>query len=324
MSKNQQKHRGLRLAFIGLVILIAAAFIYHQIMDSLPAHQSKNSAQATVVDSHLDSLNSLSSAQSPDITLVNDGVINHSAIDNDEVINPKDYEQFWLWTPPKDDSKLSQAHTLYLLQGEISSHNVPYYRFNTDTDDTENEGVTENRNESRVQATLATLIPQGLGVRSLSDKKIWLVYRATSQEWSDEVMVQVVERLEKWQRAGNQVMGIQIDYDAPTYRLDKYAQLLKSIRQQLPAQYQLSVTGLLDWSNQADDAQFIQLSDAIDELVIQTYQGTTTLPNYARYLKKLESLPFDFKVGIIEGGQWQGTAFLEDNPHFKGYVVFLR
>lgn len=320
MSKNKQKYRGLRLAFIGLIILIVVAFIYHKITDSLPAHQPKNSAQPIVVDSHLNSLNSLNSAQSTDITLVNDGAINNSAIENQQVINPKDYEQFWLWTPPKDDSKLSQAHTLYLLQGEISPHKVPYYRFNTDTGETENEGVTENR----VQAALATLIPQGLGVRSLSDKKIWLVYRATSQEWSDEVMVQVIERLEKWQRAGNQVMGIQIDYDAPTYRLDKYAQLLKSIRKNLPEQYQLSVTGLLDWSNQADDPQFVQLSDAIDELVIQTYQGTTTLPNYAQYLRKLENLPFDFKVGIIEGGQWQGAAFLEDNPHFKGYVVFVR
>lgn len=320
MSKNQQKYKGLRLAFIGLVILIAATLIYHRITDSLPAHQSKNSAQATVVDNHLNSLNSLNSVQSPDITLVNDGAINNSAIDNKEVINPKDYEQFWLWTPPKDDLKLSQAHTLYLLQGEISPHKVPYYRFNTDTDGSESESVTENK----VQATLATLIPQGLGVRSLGGKNIWLVYRATSQEWSDEVMVQLIERLEKWQRAGNQVMGIQIDYDAPTYRLDNYAHLLKNIRQQLPAQYQLSVTGLLDWSNQADNAQFSQLSDVVDELVIQTYQGTTTLTNYVQYLKKLENLPFDFKVGIIEGGQWQGAAFLEDNPHFKGYVVFLR
>lgn len=236
---------------------------------------------------------------------------NTATIDHkDKIIHAKDYKQFWLWTPPEDDSKLSQAHTLYLLQGEISWHNIPYYRHST--------------SQNAVNAAPATLIPQGLGVRSLTDKKIWLVYRATSQDWSEEVMAQIIERLGKWQRAGNQVIGIQIDYDAPTYQLDKYAQLLRGVRQQLPAQYQLSVTGLLDWSNQAYDPQFMLLSDAIDELVIQTYQRTSTLPDYVQYLEKLENLPFDFKIGIIEGGQWQGAPFLENNPHFKGYVVFLR
>ena len=301
MRKNQQKYKGLLLAFIGLAILIAAAFMYHQIVTPLATDNSDKYQQTPLADSYLNNLHNVKSA---DLTLVNDSAI------NSEVIDPKDYEQFWLWTAPKDEKKISQAHTLYILQGEIRPDNIPYYR--------------PNINKNTVPAALATLTPQGLGVRSLSGKKIWLVYRATSQEWSDEVMAQLIDRLEKWQRAGNQVMGIQIDYDAPTYQLDKYAHLLRNIRQQLPAQYQLSVTGLLDWSNQADDPQFMQLIGAVDELVIQTYQGTTTLMNYSQYLKKLENLPFDFKVGIIEGGQWQGAAFLENNPHFKGYVVFLR
>ena len=293
MIKSQQKYKGLVLGFNCLIIMFFALFIYNQITSPASIHKSEKYQQIQAVDSHLNS------AQSS----------NTSAI-SDNVINPKDYEQFWIWTPPKDDSKLSQANMLYILQGEIRPSNLPYYRPNTD--------------ENAVHAALATLTPQGLGVRPLTGKKIWLVYRATSQEWSDDVMPQLIERLEKWQRAGNQVVGIQIDYDAPTYQLDKYAELLREVRKQLPAQYQLSVTGLLDWSNQAEDPQFMQLSDTVDELVIQTYQGTTTLTNYSRYLKKLEHLPFDFKIGIIEGGQWQGATFLEDNPHFKGYVVFLR
>lgn len=269
-------------------------FIYNHITSHSLTPHSGHHQQTQSVNSHIDNV------QSP----------NTDTAINDNIINPKDYEQFWIWTPPKDDNKIHRANTLYILQGDIRPTNIPYYRPNTD--------------ENTVQASLATLTPQGLGVRFLRGKKIWLVYRATSQEWSDNVMGQLINRLEKWQRAGNQVMGIQIDYDAPTYRLDEYAQLLKKIRQQLPAHYQLSVTGLLDWSNQAEDSQFIQLNDAIDELVIQTYQGTTTLTNYPQYLTKLENLPFNFKVGIIEGGQWRGAAFLEHNPHFKGYVVFLR
>ncbi|MGP4714761.1 MULTISPECIES: DUF3142 domain-containing protein [unclassified Psychrobacter] len=299
MINKQLKLKRFVLGSIFLIILLFAVFIYIQFEKSLATSQSDKVQPTHSETSHPNSVHS------PDT----DASVSGSGGDS-VIINPKDYEQFWIWTPSKDDTKLSQAHTLYLLQGEIRSPNIPYYRPNT--------------RENAAHAAPATLTSQGLGVRPLPDKKIWLVYRATSQEWSDKVIPQLIERLDKWQRAGNQVMGIQIDYDAPTYQLDKYAELLKGIRQQLPAQYQLSVTGLLDWSNQADDPQFMQLNDAIDELVIQTYQGTMTLPDYSRYLKKLENLPFDFKIGVIEGGQWQGAEFLENNSHFKGYVVFLR
>ncbi len=57
---------------------------------------------------------------------------------------------------------------------------------------------------------------------------------------------------------------------------------------------------------------------------MQSYQGTTTLPNYQQYLRKLEKLPFDFKIGLVDQGEWQGADFVEQNPHFKGYVVFVR
>lgn len=297
LIEKLKKYDWLVLISIGLIVLLAASFIDTLISNTALIPKAEKPQQTQIMDSN-------SSAYSANVTFVNDNDVNMN------VISAKDYEQFWIWTPPKDDTKLSQAHTLYILQGEISSHNVSYYRASTD--------------ENATQASFATLIPQGLGVRSLSEKKIWLVYRATSQKWSPEVMAQIIERLEKWQRAGNQVIGIQIDYDAPTYRLDKYAELLKGVRQQLPTRYQISVTGLLDWSNQADDPQFDKLSQVVDELVIQTYQGTTTLPNYSQYLRKLENIEFDFKVGIIEGSRWQGAEFLENNPRFKGYVVFLR
>ena len=280
------------LGLLGLGIIMFAALVYYQGASRFSSAPSKQITQIPSQDSDASKIGSITMPT------------------NTTNIQANDYQQFWLWTPPKDSTKLSQAHTLYLLQGEIRAPNMPYYRPDTRDND--------------AQALPATLITQGLGVRPLRGRKMWLVYRATSQTWSEDVMPQLIKRLEQWQRAGNHVMGIQIDYDAPTYRLGEYAALLKQIRQQLPAQYQLSVTGLLDWSNQAEDSQFIQLNDAIDELVIQTYQGTTTLTNYAQHLIRLKDLPFDFKVGIIEGGQWQGAAFLEDNPHFQGYVVFLR
>lgn len=213
------------------------------------------------------------------------------------IIQAKDYQQFWLWTPPKDSEKLRQATTLYILQGEIRT--LP-------------------------NANLARLISQGLGVRALKDKQIWLVFRANNQAWANDVIPQLLSKIQRWEQTGNHIVGIQIDFDAPTYRLDNYVAMLKLVRKQLPNQYQLSVTGLLDWANQADNPQFIELGQTVDELVMQTYQGTTTITNYPQYLKKLQQVPFPFKVGIVEGGVWQGADYLENNPNFKGYVVFLR
>lgn len=224
-------------------------------------------------------------------------------------VKAQDYQQFWIWNPPKDSAKLQSATTLYILQGEIRVTN----------------GVTLNSQADRSQATLT---PQGMGVKKLANKKIWLVYRVdnrvTAQDWSQQINVRIQAKLHAWEQAGNQVEGIQIDFDSPTYQLDNYAKLLTTIRKQLPKRYKLSVTGLLDWANQAQNREFLQIGNSIDELVMQTYQGTTTLPNYQQYLRKLEKLPFDFKIGLVEQGEWQGADFVEQNPHFKGYVVFVR
>lgn len=211
-------------------------------------------------------------------------------------IQAENYQEFWLWTPPKHPEKLKNATTLYLLQGEIRS----------------------------IRSTnIATLTAQGLGVRALKDKKIWLVFRANQQNWSSDVLPQILTKIQRWENAGNHVLGVQIDFDSPTYQLDNYVTLLKSVRKQLPSRYQLSVTGLLDWANQAENPQFLELGRTVNELVMQTYQGTQTLENYPQYLKKLQTVPFNFKVGIVENGQWQGADYLENNPNFNGYVVFL-
>ena len=220
------------------------------------------------------------------------------------VINAKDYQQFWLWTPPKNPDKLSQATTLYLLQGEI-------------------DPILKSQSPQLAHSTLGNLTSKGLAVRPLPHKKIWLVYRVTGQTWQPDVMPKILARLKQWQQAGNDVQGIQIDFDSPTYQLDNYAKMLTLIREQLPSDYKLSVTGLLDWANQAQNPAFLAVCQQVNELVMQTYQGVSTLPEYAVYLKKLEYMPIDFKIGLVEHGLWQGKSNLEANPHFKGYVVFL-
>jgi hypothetical protein len=92
----------------------------------------------------------------------------------------------------------------------------------------------------------------------------------------------------------------------------------------MPADLQLSATGLMDWSSGAASDDLAALGGVLDELVVQTYQGRATIPGYERYLPSLARLDLPYRVGLIEGGQWQAPAGLAEDPDFRGYVVFLR
>ena len=98
---------------------------------------------------------------------------------------------------------------------------------------------------------------------------------------------------------------------------------MRDLRTRLPAGYRLSITGLLDWSSQANPAELAALRNTIDEIVLQTYQGRRTISNYRTYLASLMRLRIPFKIGLVQGGEWQAPADLAENPWFRGYVVFL-
>lgn len=212
-------------------------------------------------------------------------------------VNPANYDNFWLWGQVPSASFKQAPQQLYILQGEI--------------------GWSAARQQS-------TLQPQGLGLTHLPARQgIWLVYRTTHLNWSTQDIQAIIKRLDSWQRQGNRVLGLQVDFDAATRNLDNYADFLQKIRQQLPAHYQLSATGLLDWVNHQKPQTFAQLDKTVDEIVLQTYQGTSTIPDYPRYLAQLSSIKVPFKIGLIAGGYWQAEPQLEQHAYFKGYVVFL-
>ncbi|MGY3921953.1 DUF3142 domain-containing protein [Aeromonas jandaei] len=133
----------------------------------------------------------------------------------------------------------------------------------------------------------------------------------------------LVRLYQKWRKAGAKVTGIQIDFDAATRQLDRYATSLRQLRQVLPAECKLSVTGLLDWAKTGDVAQLNSLP--VDEIVIQTYQGKHTVPGYSAYLPAMMQLTIPFKVGLVQEGEWEPSwqATLATSPHYRGEVVFL-
>ena len=212
-------------------------------------------------------------------------------------VSPKDYNSFWLWGPLPASSFKQTPQQLYILQGEI--------------------GWSSMQQQS-------TLQPQGLGLQRLPARQgIWLVYRTTHLNWSPQNIQAIIRRLNSWQKSDNHVIGLQVDFDAATRNLDSYAVFLQRLRQQLPPQYQLSVTGLLDWVNHNKPQTFARLAGSVDEVVLQTYQGRSTIPHYQHYMQQLSQLSIPFKIGLVAGGGWQANSRIEQHPGFKGYVVFI-
>lgn len=215
------------------------------------------------------------------------------------IVQATHYSSFWIWGGVKPQPVLAQAQNLYILQGEVF------------------EIKEQNRSKVVVRA-------QGMPVAHLRKSKVWLVYRANTLHWTPDIVESLIVRLKRWQLSGNPVVGLQVDFDVRTRHLDEYVLFLRQLRAQLPANYQLSITGLLDWSSNGDIEAVNQLKDIVDEVTIQTYQGRKTITNYTAYLSKLKRLTLPFKIGLIQNGEWQAPSDLESNPWFQGYIIFLQ
>lgn len=211
-------------------------------------------------------------------------------------VDANDFASFWIWGDIQTAPYLVHAKELYILQGEI--------RYSK-------------------SKQISTFTPQGVSILKLPHQKIWLVFRTHHLAWNEQNYQTILNRLEHWRNQGNQVQGIQIDFDSKTNSLKDYAIFLQKLRQKLPQQYRLSITGLLDWTNFKDQNTLTLFRQNIDELVIQTYQGATTIPNYPEYLKRISALRLPYKVGLVQHGTWFGNSTKQKDRYFKGYVVFL-
>jgi hypothetical protein len=211
-------------------------------------------------------------------------------------IDANRYDAFWIWGDIQTAPYLYQAKTLYILQGEL-------------------------RYQKKYQKII--LQPQGIAAKLLNNQQVWLVFRNHDLNWSDEQFQLLIQRLETWRNRGNHVIGVQIDFDSKTQALYDYALFLQKLRQHLPKEYQISITGLLDWTNVQDPKTLKLLKENINELVIQSYQGRHTILHYENYVKRIGAMGLAYKIGLVQHGQWNADLDFQDDINFKGYVVFL-
>jgi hypothetical protein len=211
-----------------------------------------------------------------------------------EAVEAGRYDAFWLWAGVAPQPALAKARRVYLLEGEVKAGDP------------------------------VRLVAQRPATPHLQGAKVWMVVRVQTLAWPPSVYRQVAAALGRWRAAGNDIAGVQIDFDARTHRLADYAGFLGDLKQTLPAGCGLGVTGLLDWSSHGDPAGLAALAGVVDEIVLQIYQGRHVIPGYAGYLAHLDNLKIPFRVGLLEGEDWTAPPGLEANPWFRGYVVFLR
>jgi hypothetical protein len=208
-------------------------------------------------------------------------------------VDPAQHDAFFLWAGVKPPRTLAQARTIYLLDGEVRA-----------------------ADNSRIVA----LRPQP---PRIGHAEVWLTVRTERLDWREGVYRQLLADAQRWEANGTRLAGIQIDFDAATKGIGGYAAFLGDLRRRLPARYRLSLTGLMDWSAHGDPAQLARLRGVVDEVVVQTYQGRRTIPGYEGYMAGLARLPLPYKVGLVQGGEWRAPPGLEQDPEFRGYVVFL-
>lgn len=203
------------------------------------------------------------------------------------------YDAFWLWAGVKPQPALARARRIYLLQGAVVGGDAP------------------------------RLIAQRPAIPRIRHAELWMVLRVETLAWTPQIDAQLLAALQRWQRAGNRMAGVQIDFDARTRHFDRYAAFLKTLRAKLPPRYKLGITGLLDWSANGDPEALASLAGVVDEVVVQIYQGRHVIPGYQGYVAKLDRLPIPFRIGLLQGGEWTPPPALAANPRFQGYVVFL-
>jgi hypothetical protein len=208
-------------------------------------------------------------------------------------VDPAHHDQFFLWAGVKPPPAAAHASVLYILAGEVRRSGPPRF------------------------VSMRAGVPHGLRAA------VWLTVRTERLDWDERTWEATFSELARWRGAGNRLEGLQIDFDAATPGLGRYAAFLTEVRHRLPAGTKLSVTGLLDWSAHGDPRALAALAGIVDEAVIQTYQGRTTIPGYAAYFRQIETLPLRHKIALVEGGAWTPPPQLARDKRFAGYVVFL-
>lgn len=211
---------------------------------------------------------------------------------------PEREKGYWIWAGALPPAHLYAHDVLYIHQGLIKRNQKGNPEFHQ----------------------------QGLFPSPQISKKIYLTIRMEMMDRSEQFLALLDLLIQRWTREGNTLMGIQLDFDSPSKKLDLYIDYLRWVRIHLPKNLRLSVTGLADWIAQPTPSHLTDLSQVADEVIFQLYEGRSPIPSLSDYLKRIEKLKTPFKLGILPSMIYDDPRFenIEKLPNFKGWTVFLK
>lgn len=168
-------------------------------------------------------------------------------------------------------------------------------------------------------------LPQGPSPRPGLYNPIYLTIRIQTLNLKPSFHNSLRLIVESWRSKGANIVGIQLDFDSPTSKLDLYADFLEEVRQKLPPLVRLSITGLADWASSGDQTVLRRIRQSADEVVFQLYNGRQAIPDLNAYIKSLSKLKQPFKIGLLKKMDFSEQRFkkIVENKFYRGHVWFL-
>jgi len=114
----------------------------------------------------------------------------------------------------------------------------------------------------------------------------------------EQVLKKINNVISQFKKLNIPLIGLEIDYDSATSKINQYAIFLSLLREKLPSNLKLSITSLPDWLNSKN---IKQLFNSIDHIVMQVH--SVNRPDeglfeqhkaikWAKELNKISSVPF--------------------------------
>ncbi len=163
-------------------------------------------------------------------------------------------------------------------------------------------------------------VKRGLYPAYLGGREPTLLFRLYALPDVKFLRDQISYAIEQWKIHDTTVKQIQLDYDAPSSKLESYAYLITELKRTLP-EVGISVTGLVTWYDDNPDGLVI-LGENIDYIVFQLYQDYAPLAATEQYARRLASYPFPYKLGITMHKSFLKFR-LKKGRNYIGTTVFI-
>lgn len=213
---------------------------------------------------------------------------------------------YWLWegysTPPASEAKVD---LLYVQAGTFGSS--PPIPVGKDLSTPSSENLPPVRLAEVAQ--WPTHLPQA--------EAYFAVWRNESPvspgtDLVPKLVQQYQELKHRAARAGQHLIGLQIDHDSPTNLLDEYARFLKALREALPKEDLISITALLDWFR--PDTRIGEVLQWVNEYIPQFYDVDAD-----------RTAQTPLRIGkTIDAAQWAPIFNSYGRPYRIGIATFGR